>query len=285
MFGIMGTDAAFAQAACAKKKEILDILQFKCGVADPNIYQVSCIGTINVISEKNGEIVEATYTDLNDSQLSISADADTNIKIIGTVVKFNAMYYSNPQLKEINLLESKNITYIGVPNATNLSSLDLSANTALTDLYCFGCTGLTALDLSANIALTNLECGYTGITALDLSDNTELTSLNCNSCTGLTALDLSANTALSSLNCNGCTGLTALDFSTNTALTSLSCENCDGLISIKYPATNDDVSTAVADAITNATAADGTVYTDSAAAYYSTISTAATAKGWTIEQL
>ena len=39
------------------------------------------------------------------------------------------------------------------------------------------------------------------------------------------------------------------------------------------------------DAITNATAADGTVYTDNAADYYSTISDAATAKGWTIEQL
>ena len=41
----------------------------------------------------------------------------------------------------------------------------------------------------------------------------------------------------------------------------------------------------IATAITDTTAADGTVYTDSAADYYSTIADAATAKGWTIEQL
>ena len=71
----------------------------------------------------------------------------------------------------------------------------------------------------------------------------------------------------------------------NTALTSLNCSNCPALVSISYPATNEDVATAIADAITNATAADGTVYTDSQGAYYSTIETAATAKGWTIEQI
>ena len=77
----------------------------------------------------------------------------------------------------------------------------------------------------------------------------------------------------------------ALDLSTNTALQNLYCNGCTGLIEIKYPATNEDVSTAIAGAITAADAADGTVYTDSAAAYYSTIETAATDKGWTIEQI
>ena len=71
----------------------------------------------------------------------------------------------------------------------------------------------------------------------------------------------------------------------NTALQALDCSNCPALAEIKYAAGNEDVSTAIAQAITDATADNGTVYTDSAAAYYSTIATAATTKGWTIEQI
>ena len=93
------------------------------------------------------------------------------------------------------------------------------------------------------------------------------------------------NTALTQLNCSYCSALQELNLSANTALTQLNCGSCYKIIGISYPATNDDVSTAIAGAITGATADDGTVYTDSAGAYYSTIETAANSKGWTIEQL
>ena len=55
--------------------------------------------------------------------------------------------------------------------------------------------------------------------------------------------------------------------------------------SIYYPANNNSVSTAIANAITNADANNGTVYTDPNGTYYNTIANAATAKGWTIEEL
>ena len=189
-------------------------------------------------------------------------------------------------LTALDLSANTALTSFNCYGCTGLTALDLSANTALSRLFCDGCTGLTALDLSANTALTEISCtGCTGLSALDLSANTALTDFACGGCTGLTALDLSANTALSRLFCYGCTGLTALDLSANTALTEISCTGCTGLTEIKYPATNSSVSTSIADAITNADDADGTVYTDSAGAYYSTIATAATGKGWTISQL
>ena len=129
-------------------------------------------------------------------------------------------------------------------------------------------------------------CSYcSALTSLDLSKNTALSRLECYSCYALTTLDVSNNTALTYLECGSCSALTALDLSKNTALTYLSCTNCTGLTTISYLATNSDVSTAVAGAITAADAADGTVYTDSDGAYYSTIETAANNKGWTIEQL
>ena len=77
-----------------------------------------------------------------------------------------------------------------------LTSLDISANTALTELYCYG-NQLTSLDVSANMALTWLSCSYN---SLDISKNTALTWLDCSS-NSLTTLDVSANTALTWLSC------------------------------------------------------------------------------------
>lgn len=67
-------------------------------------------------------------------------------------------------------------------------------------------------------------------------------------------------------------------------LTSLTVKGT-GINLVYYPANNNAVSTAIANAITNASANNGTVYTDPNGTYYDTIAQAATAKGWTIEQL
>ena len=123
-------------------------------------------------------------------------------------------------------------------------------------------------DANTQIIISGVE-----ITGCEIGENVAYTKISVK------------NTALTQLNCNSCYALTALDVSKNTALTQLDCNNCAKLVSISYPATNEDVSTAVAGAITAADATDGTVYTDSAATYYSTIADAATAKGWTIEQI
>ena len=365
MFGVMGTSAAFMRAAGAHKQEIDgNHILFTPTIDDPVIYQLSCSGDITIKSTKNGAPVIATYSNLEDTEVSIQADANTKVVIKGDVTKLIAGQYqgwgykdgimsevwvfANDAISEIGGISGKNspssqsvvkrietdrsvaLQTFGIYNCTALTSLDLSNNTALTTFECAGCSGLTALDLSANTALETLTCSNcTGLTVLDLSANTALHVLDCSSCTGLTALDLNANTALETLTCSNCTGLTVLDLSANTALETLFCPGCSGLTAldlsantalhaltcslctsltaldlsantaletltcsdcallteIKYAAGNEDVSTAIAGAITNATAADGTVYTDSAAAYYSTIATAATTKGWTIEQL
>ena len=101
-----------------------------------------------------------------------------------------------------------------------LTSLDVSANTALTVLDCSS-NSLTSLDVSANTALTELVCYYNQLTSLDVSANTALTVLDCSS-NSLTSLDVSANTALTELVCYY-NQLTSLDVSANTALTTLWC--------------------------------------------------------------
>ena len=98
-----------------------------------------------------------------------------------------------------------------------LTSLDISKNTALTFLRCMG--QLTSLDVSHNVALKYLDCSANPLTSLDVSKNTALMELLCVG-NQLTSLDLSKNTALISLTCE-LNQLTSLDVSKNTALVSL----------------------------------------------------------------
>jgi hypothetical protein len=73
-------------------------------------------------------------------------------------------------------------------NYNQLTSLDVSKNTALTDLSCYG-NQLTSLDVSKNTALTHLACFVNQLTSLDISKNTALEWLDCGS-NQLTTLDV-----------------------------------------------------------------------------------------------
>ena len=129
-----------------------------------------------------------------------------------------------------------------------LTSLDLSHNTALSELWCNG-NQLTSLDVSKNTALTFLDCGNNRLTSLDVSNNPNLSYLDCagNLLTNLQLaeenrrtlaaasletvncsdnqleyLDVSRCTKLTGLLCSN-NRLTSLDLSSNTALSYLSC--------------------------------------------------------------
>jgi Leucine-rich repeat (LRR) protein len=105
-------------------------------------------------------------------------------------------------------------------DSNQLTNLDVSANTALQSLSCDS-NQLTTLGVSANTALQSLSCYSNQLTSLDLGTNTTLEYLSCSS-NPLTTLDVSANTALQSLYCSS-NQLTTLDVSANTALQSLNC--------------------------------------------------------------
>ena len=164
-----------------------------------------------------------------------------DMEYLSNVIKLdNLSEYTEPltSLQGIEYFESLTELYC---LSNQLTSLDVSANTALTKLYCqnnqltsldvSGCTALTmlvcfsnqltTLDVSANTALTMLVCDSNQLTSLDVSANTALTVLDCSS-NSLTSLDVSANTALTELWC-GYNQLTSLDVSANTALTTLWC--------------------------------------------------------------
>ena len=105
-------------------------------------------------------------------------------------------------------------------NGANLTALDPSHNTQLTELSCYS-NSLSSLDVSHNTQLEILNCNNNILTALDLSKNTQLTMLYCGD-NKLSSLDVSNNTQLEILSCKN-NILTALDLSQNTKLTKLYC--------------------------------------------------------------
>ena len=142
-------------------------------------------------------------------------------------------------LEGIGLFTALQIIYC---TGTQIESLDLSKNVALTTVECYDNHKLAALDVSGCKFLNVLNCSGGLLTSLDVSELTSLTSLNCD-VNQLTSLDVSNNLELKSLRCNYnqlaqldvahnknltelfCTGnlLTELELSQNTELKSLFC--------------------------------------------------------------
>ena len=148
-----------------------------------------------------------------------------DMEYLSNVIKLdNLSEYTEPltSLQGIEYFESLTELYC---LSNQLTSLDVSANTALTKLYCQN-NQLTSLDVSGCTALTYLNCGSNQLTSLDVSANTALTTLWCYY-NQLESLDVSANTALMVLECDD-NQLTSLDVSANTALTFLECEDNPG---------------------------------------------------------
>ena len=185
-------------------------------------------------------------------------------------------------------IEGQTVTLCGAILFINISSdlhveaydgIDVSKNTALTDLTCYG-NQLTTLDVSKNTALGYLNCYGNQLTTLDVSKNTALTTLVCDG-NQLTTLDVSKNTALDSLVCSD-NQLTTLDVSKNTALDSLVCSSNTTVTMLAVAKTYKQatVSTNLASLITNATSTSGTL--NIYGGDNTTVHEAATAKGWTV---
>ena len=174
---------------------------------DDNFYK--CV--VDAYNSKNKTSLPYT-TNLSDEQLK-------------TIIKLSCFTYNKPdneKIKSIDGLEKLTaLTHLDVSN-NQLTSLDVSNNTALTALYA-GTNQLTELDISKNTTLTKLYAGSNQLTELDVSKNTALTELSAQN-NQLTNLDVSKNTALTKLYA-GYNQLTKLDVSKNTALIELSADN------------------------------------------------------------
>ena len=164
-------------------------------------------------------------------------------------VEFNVGYKFIKSLKGIEYFTSlTSLSSMG----NELTSLDLSHNTALKKFNCRGnyelvidlskipesltwldcsATATKELDLSKHTSLEYLNCEQNKMERLDVSNNTALKTLICSE-NNLTELDASKNVALEYLHCPS-NKLTSLDLSKNPALTYLNC-NYNNVSSINF---------------------------------------------------
>jgi Leucine-rich repeat (LRR) protein len=134
----------------------------------------------------------------------------------------NGMGNGIPNDDYVNTANINNVTYLDVYGQNIADLTGIEAFIALDTLDCLD-NQLTSLDVSQNTALTELYCHYNQLTSLNVSQNTSLTALSCHY-NQLTSLNVSQNTALTWLGCYD-NQLTSLNVSQNTSLTALSCHS------------------------------------------------------------
>ena len=192
----------------------------------------------NIDLSKN---IELTNLDLSNNNIS-NIDLSNNIKLeklstssnkfeyIDISKNINLHKYSNRNLCNIHTdgsCDYKKLNDIKLPGNTlitldlgynNLSSIDLSKNTALTDLDLYN-NKISNIDLSKNTNLTRLSLAYNNLSNIDLSKNTSLTGLYLSG-NNISSIDLSNNTALTKLNLSD-NKISKIDLSKNTKLNAL----------------------------------------------------------------
>ena len=135
-----------------------------------------------------------------------SIDLSTGTEVDGWVKKSDAENITElllfiSQIEDLSGIEYfVNLTRL-IINSSQLESIDLSQNTALTFLSCAGNYSLESLNVSKNTALTYLLVADSDITSLNVRKNTALTDLSLYSNT-LTSLDVSGATNLQTLICS-----------------------------------------------------------------------------------
>ena len=220
---------AYADLACGKQSVRLTVTQTAASDAtdftaqfDPDfakeLQKQGIIADAGNITPEDMEKI-AAITSLDVSGTEDAPGALTSLQGIEYFESLTFLKCDSNQLTSLDVSANTALTFL-MCNSNQLTSLDVSANTALTYLYCHS-NQLTKLDVSANTALTYLSCSSNSLTSLDVSRNTALMNLSCYS-NSLTSLDVSRNTALTDLWCES-NQLTELNVSANTALTQLVC--------------------------------------------------------------
>src|ERR1035438_860429 len=113
----------------------------------------------------------------------------------------------------ISYAEDATVTYIDVTGANISDMTGIAAFVNITDLYAGG-TSVSTLDLSANTALVNLVMTTNTLTSINLASNVNLQYCDV-SYNYLLSLNVGSNTALYYLDCSY-NSLTVLNVSSNT---------------------------------------------------------------------
>lgn len=152
----------------------------------------------------------ANLTELHVSSMGIYNM--TGVKLLTNLVELAC---ASNYLTSLDVSGLTKLKYLTCNGNSNLTSLNTTNCTALTDIYCFN-TAITSLNLTTNTALETLNCSKTNLTELRVPNMSKLDYLNVSNCT-----------SLQQLYCNNCPLLDQLDLTGCSALENLYCQECN----------------------------------------------------------
>ena len=161
---------------------------------------------------------DANFMDYVSSEFDTDSDGILSAEEIGEVITINVGGMNISSLEGIgNFVNVQEIFC----HKNKLTSIDVSANTALEKLHCYS-NELQQLNVSGNVHLQSLICHTNHLTELNLENNGELKELDCDR-NEINELNVNANTVLEILSCGG-NRLQRLDISCNKELRQLFCD-------------------------------------------------------------
>lgn len=176
----------------------------------------------NSINAQIVNIPDANFKAYLVGNTNINTNGDTEIQVSEANSCTEVINIYNLGITDLTGIEAFiSITKLYCDN-NQLTSIDISANTALEELFC-NTNQLTTLDISMNSSLNRLHCANNQLTSLDPSNNTSLRILDCNN-NQLTAIDISQLDNLTWFHCS-LNAITSLDFSSNDSLTHVGCHD------------------------------------------------------------
>lgn len=177
---------------------------------------------VRIVSGQNTKeitIGKKWYDGNKESKFSVNSDGNTMI-IYGDIVAF-ACGKNNTNLTAVDISNNSDLTELSCPN-NNLTTLDISKNSNLTELKCdtnyiksLNATNLTKLKL--------LDCSSNGIVDLILNNCSALNKLNCSN-NKILNLNLTDNTNLREINCSY-NQMISLDLSNKSYLSVVKCNH------------------------------------------------------------
>jgi hypothetical protein len=176
-------------------------------------YSTDCSCTVN--------IPDANFKAYLVGNATINTNGDTEIQCYEASAFVGPIYATGMSISDLTGIESfTGITSLHI-TGNQLTTIDLSQNTALITLNC-NQNQLTSLDVTNQTLLSNLDATQNQLTSINVNSNTNLTELYL-SLNQLSSIDLSANVSLTILKISD-NDLTVLSLSANTDLVELNCK-------------------------------------------------------------
>lgn len=163
-----------------------DIITLHTSAANPFLFHVTCTGDITIETTVAGGTRVETFSDLTNTRIDLTADANTDIIIRGKVTylrphdfstenhNYTQLVAQTESLIELTVYNCKDLLDIDVTQAPNLERMDASF------IY-----DLAALDLSNNTKLQRVEIQYTKLQEIDIANSPDVSYFMLQSCHSL----------------------------------------------------------------------------------------------------